>query len=118
MNSSYQIDMDIALRINLYRAADTIQNIEGKMHESAPKVRSNEKVRSKCAQSALKRELNAQEIQILDYIDTNGSITSVQLMELLNLKKRRAQIILSQMVEYGLIRKKGASRNTSYVLMD
>lgn len=53
------IDMDIALRINLYRAADTIQNTEGKMHESAPKVRENDKVRSKCAQTRIKSARNS-----------------------------------------------------------
>lgn len=80
------------------------------------------RVRSKClqtkicAQNALKRDLTAQEVQIMDYIIANGSITSTQLMESLHIKKKRAQVILSQMVEDGLIRKKGASRNTNYVL--
>lgn len=112
------VDMEIALRINLYRAADIAQGRAGLIAESALKVRSNEKVRSKCAQSALKRDLTMQEVQIIDYIIANGSITSAQLMELLNVKKRRAQVILSQMAGDGLIRKKGVSRNTNYVLME
>lgn len=62
--------------------------------------------------------MTAQEVQIMDYLIVNGSITSVQLMEFLNIKKRRAQVILSRMAEDGLIRKKGASRNTHYVLME
>lgn len=112
------VDMEIALRINLYRAADTVQGSTGLVPESALKVHENEKMRVKCAQSALKRDLTAQEVEIMDYIIMNGSITSAQLMESLNIKKRRAQVILSQMVEEGLIRKKGASRNTNYVLME
>ena len=78
----------------------------------------NEKVRPECAKSALKQNLTAQEVQVMDYIIANGSITSIQVMEVLNIKKRRAQIILSQMVEDGLIYKKGASRNTNYVRME
>ena len=112
------VDMEIALRINLYRTADTLQGSAGLVPESALKVHENEKMRVKCAQSALKRDLTAQEVEIMDYIIVNGSITSAQLMEALNIKKRRAQVILSQMVGEGLIRKKGASRNTNYVLME
>lgn len=112
------VDMEIALRINLYRAADTVQSSAELVRESAPKVHENEKVRSKCAQSALNRDLTGQEAQIMDYIIANGSITSAQLTKFLNIKKRRAQIILSQMVEDGLIRRKGASRNTNYMLIE
>lgn len=53
------VDMEIALRINLYRA----QN-------------------------------EAQEKMILDIIVENGNITSAELMEQLNLKKRRAHFII------------------------
>lgn len=53
------IDMDIALRINLYRASDTIQNTKGKMHESAPKVHEKDKVRSKCSQTRIKCARNS-----------------------------------------------------------
>lgn len=43
----------------------------------------------------------------------NGNITSTQLMECLNLKKKRAQVILGKMVEDKLICKKGAPRSTN-----
>ena len=43
------VDMEIALRINLYRAADTVQSSAGLVRESALKVHENEKVHSKCA---------------------------------------------------------------------
>ncbi len=75
-------------------------------------------MRLKCAQNALNRELSAQEKSILEFIDENGSITSAKLMELLSVKKRRAQVILSQMMKDRLICKKGASKNTNYVLAD
>lgn len=112
------VDMEIALRINLYRDADMVQGSAELVPESALKMHENEKVRPECAKSALKQNLTAQEVQVMDYIIANGSITSIQVMEVLNIKKRRAQIILSQMVENGLIYKKGASRNTNYVRME
>lgn len=73
-------------------------------------------VRPKCAQSALNADLSAQEKLIVHYIDENDSITSTQLMQLLDIKKRRAQIILSKLSDAGIIRKEGASRNTRYML--
>ena len=112
------VDMEIALRINLYRTADTVQGSAELVPENALKVHENEKVREKCVKNALKRGLTAQEAQIMDYIIANGSITSAQVMESLSIKKRRAQVILSQMVEDGLIHKTGASRNTNYVLLE
>lgn len=110
------IDMDVALRINLYRLADEIQYSTVKLPESALKVRDNAKVRSKCAQSALNLDLSEQEKLVVSYIDKNESITSAKLMQLLNVKKRRAQIILSNLTALGIIRREGISRNTKYVI--
>lgn len=73
-------------------------------------------VRPKCAQSALNADLSAQKKLIIRYIDENNSITSTQLMQLLDIKKRRAQIILSKLSDAGIIRKEGASKNTRYML--
>jgi transcription initiation factor IIE alpha subunit len=53
---------------------------------------------------------------ILDIIYENGYVTSSELGEKLNLKKRRAQVILGGMMEDKLICKRGASRNTNYVI--
>lgn len=110
------IDMDVALRINLYRLADEIQYSTVKLPESALKVRDNAKVRSKCSQSALNLDLSEQEKLVVSYIDKNESITSAKLMQLLNVKKRRAQIILSNLTALGIIRREGISRNTKYVI--
>ncbi len=119
------IDMEIALRINLYRTAgitqDSVQNVSedhSKAQNSAHKMRENKKVREKCAKSALKRELNAQEKTILEFITENGSVTSNQAMELLNLKKRRTQKVLSQMIKDGFICKVGAGRSTYYTFYE
>ena len=116
------VDMEIALRINLYRAQTITKNSIEKMHDSAGEAENNalemretKKMRLKCAQNALKRELSAQEKLVLEIVIENGSITSAQLMKQLNLKKRRAQVILGKMVEGRLICKKGVSRSTSYV---
>lgn len=115
------IDMEIALRINLYRSADIVQDSAQNISEDnsktqydAHKMRENKKVRDKCAISALNRELSAQEKTILEFINENGSITSGRTMELLNLKKRRTQVILGQMIKDGLICKMGAGRSTCY----
>ena len=81
-------------------------------------VRENTEVRSKCAQSALKWELSAQEKIIVNYIVDKGKITSSELMTLIGIKKRRAQIILGKLVNEGILRKEGASKNTSYVFND
>lgn len=72
----------------------------------------------KCILNALRQDLAVQEVKVMDYIIANSSITSTQLMKLLNIKKRRAQVVLGQIVEDRLICKKGASRNKSYVLME
>lgn len=124
------LDMEIALRINLYRAESeaswntesTLANVgkvkeDRKMHNEK-KVRENKKVRSMCAQCALKFKLSAQEQIIVEYIAENGMTTSEQVMTLLKVRKRRAQTVLGKLVEDGLICKKGASRSTCYILND
>lgn len=115
------IDMEIALRINLYRSAsiaqDNVQNVSEdnpKVQYDAHEMRENKKVRDKCAISALNRKLSTQEKMILEFIAENGKITSSQTMELLNLKKRRVQVILGQMIKDELICKMGAGRSTYY----
>ena len=119
------LDMEIALRINLYRAEDaTAWNTES-VRECAPKVQEDEpyfmnssKMHLKCAQNALKAGLNAQEAAVVNYIAENGRITSGQVMPLLDIRKRRAQVILNKLVNDSVICKKGASRSTYYILND
>lgn len=82
-------------------------------------------VHEKCIYSAQDTHLNAQKVRlsaqeekIVSFILGNGSITSTQLMELLGIKRRRAQIILSKMRDANIVQKEGGSKNTLYILGD
>lgn len=108
------INMESALRINLYRVIN-VNQYDNTEIENAFKVRETSKVHFKCAQSAFKSNFNTQEQIILDYLNENGSITSTILADLLGVKKRRAQTILARLNERRVIRKEGASRSTRYV---
>ena len=58
---------------------------------------------------------NAQEQQIYRYVLENGSITTAETVELLDVKHRRARAILLNMIKDGYLRKEGAARSTIYV---
>lgn len=58
---------------------------------------------------------NAQEQQIYRYVLENGSTTTAETAELLDVKHRRARAILLNMTKDGYLRKEGASRSTIYV---
>ncbi len=53
---------------------------------------------------------------ILEYIKENGKITSRQTEELLEVKQRRARIVLVEMVNNGLLEKQGAYKTPVYVI--
>lgn len=57
-----------------------------------------------------------QEREICNYVAKYDSITTAQVMELLDVKQRRARVILKKMVEDYWLKKEGASRNTVYVM--
>ena len=86
---------------------DSMLNSALKCAKNATEVRENSEMRLKCDKNALKRELSAQEKIIVNYIADEGKITSSQLMELLNIRKRRAQVILGNLVNEGILRKVG-----------
>ena len=56
-----------------------------------------------------------QERLIYEYVLENGSITTNKVMELLNVKQRRARVILQSMIEKDWLRKTGAARSTVYL---
>ena len=58
---------------------------------------------------------NEQEQRIYKYISENGAISTIETVELLDVKQRRARAILSNMVKDGYLRKEGAARSTTYV---
>lgn len=105
------IDMEIALRINLYRnVLDDELNMEatqsaGEALQSAGKVPET-------------YSWPEQQKKIVEYIKENGQIVSAEVEELLGVKQRRARTVLNDMVKNGLIIKVGASRGTRYVLSE
>ncbi len=88
---------EVELRINIYR---------GQINDNSDL---NE------PDSAGRLLANGQEQQIYKYILKNESITSIKVMELLDVKQRRAREILSKMIECGWLVKEGASKRTIYV---
>ena len=56
-----------------------------------------------------------QEQQIYKYVLENGSITTAETVEILDVKHRRARAVLLNMVKDGYLRKEGAARSTIYV---
>lgn len=60
--------------------------------------------------------IKKQQKKILEYIKENGKITSRQVEELLEVKQRRARIVLVEMVNNGLLEKQGAYKTPVYVI--
>ena len=58
---------------------------------------------------------NEQEQQIYKYVLENGSITTAETAEILDVKHRRARAVLLNMIKNGYLRKEGAARSTIYV---
>ena len=58
---------------------------------------------------------NEQEQQIYKHVLEKGFITTATVIELLEVKQRRARAILLNMVESGWLKKEGAARSTIYV---
>lgn len=56
--------------------------------------------------------------KILQYLSVNGKITSKEAEAILSIKQRRARVILSKMVDEGILIKKGAYKSTVYVEND
>ena len=107
------VDMEIALRINLYRSSksaglmpDQCQNDAGSVPDYFEKCRIEKNFQSK------------QQEAIYNFIEKNGQIVTAEVEELLGVKQRRARKILKEMVEGGLLRKIGAAKNTHYMLTE
>ena len=61
------------------------------------------------------RLYSEQEQQIYKYVLENGSITTAETVEILDVKHRRARAVLLNMVKDGYLIKEGAARSTIYV---
>jgi predicted HTH transcriptional regulator len=55
-------------------------------------------------------------LKIIKYINENNSISTKIVTEILNIKERRARIILSNLVKNNILIRKGKGRNTHYIL--
>ena len=127
---------EVDLRINIYRGqvetnnaminnnkvpdtTDKVPNSANKVPDTTDKVpNSASKVpdtTDKVPDNVNKVPDNAQEQQIYRYVLENGSITTAETVELLDVKHRRARAILLNMTKDGYLRKEGAARSTIYV---
>ena len=68
--------------------------------------------------SADKKIMRKQQTKVLEYVKENGKITSHQAEILLQIKQRRARVILGEMVEAGMLEKQGAYKTTVYVIKE
>ena len=61
-------------------------------------------------------EYNEQEKAVLEYLQEKGSIKSKQVETLLNIKESRTRELLRQLLDNGVIERKGQGRSTYYTL--
>ena len=97
---------EVDLRINIYRGGingSDCLNRDTNDPNSADKVPDN----------AGKMPDSEQERRVYEYVLENGSVTTNKVMELLNVKERRARVILQSMIEKKWLRKTGAARSTT-----
>lgn len=67
------------------------------------------------ADKILEDDLSIQQKKVLQYVKENGTITSHQAELLLQVKQRRARVILREMVDAGLLERQGAYKTTVYI---
>ena len=92
---------EVDLRINIYRGqVDGIVDLNNaiKVPDTIDKMPDSER-----------------EQQIYKYVLENGSITTAETVEILDVKHRRARAVLLNMVKDGYLRKEGAARSTIYI---
>ena len=108
---------EVDLRINIYRgqvATKTYNGIDStdKVPDSTGKVPDST---GKVPDSTGKVPDNEQEQLIYKHVLENGFVTTATVIDLLEVKQRRARAILLNMVESGWLKKEGAARSTIYV---
>ena len=113
------VDMEIALRINLHRKnSDNILNEMIEMPKNDDKVPESDNGLLKNAGNYIKIELTEQQHIIYKRIVEKGEITTVEVVNLLGVKQRRARAILKEMIDENIITRIGASKNTRYILKE
>ena len=113
---------EVDLRINIYRGqvdgtvdlnnAIKVPDTIDKMPDSDNKVPDKTET---VPDTTEKMPDSEQEQQIYKYVLENGSITTAETVEILDVKHRRARAVLLNMVKDGYLRKEGAARSTIYV---
>ena len=115
---------EVDLRINIYRgqvatkttngidSVDKVPDTADEVPDSANKVPDTA---DEVPDTANKVPDNEQEQQIYKHVLEKGFITTATVIELLEVKQRRARAILLNMVESGWLKKEGAARSTIYV---
>ena len=103
---------DLNRDLNDSNSADKVPDNTSKVPDSADEVPDNT---SKVPDNAVNMPDSEQEQRIYKYVLENGSITTNKVMELLNVKQRRARVILQSMIEKDWLRKAGAARCTIYL---
>ena len=108
---------EVDLRINIYRGQVVTKTTNGidsvdKVPDTADEVPDTA---NKVPDTANKVPDNEQEQQIYKHVLEKGFITTATVIELLEVKQRRARAILLNMVESGWLKKEGAARSTIYV---
>lgn len=61
-------------------------------------------------------ELTEQQMQIVEYVQKYGNITSSKVEKMLGIKQRRARVILKELAEKNILLKQGSYKSTVYVL--
>ena len=116
---------EVDLRINIYRRqvdgtvdlndlnnAIKVPDTIDKMPDSDNKVPDKTEI---VPDTTEKMPDSEQEQQIYKYVLENGSITTAETVQILDVKHRRARAVLLNMVKDGYLRKEGAARSTIYI---
>ena len=121
--------MEVDLRINIYRGQvdgtvdlnnaikvpDTIDEMPDKTETVPDTMKKMPDSGNEVPDTIAKMPDSEQEQQIYKYVLENGSITTAETVEILDVKHRRARAVLLNMVKDGYLRKEGAARSTIYV---
>ena len=121
--------MEVDLRINIYRGQvdgtvdlnnaikvpDTIDEMPDKTETVPDTMKKMPDSGNEVPDTIEKMPDSEQEQQIYKYVLENGSITTAETVEILDVKHRRARAVLLNMVKDGYLRKEGAARSTIYV---
>lgn len=107
------VDMEIALRINLYRRQYSAVSAEKVPNDGAEcRMMPNNDAECRIEVS----ELSEQERALYDYLIENGVMTSAEAEKILGVGQRRARDVLKKMAEKGAVVKDGVTNHTRYIL--